>query len=176
MASLDEFKANIQGGGARANQFRITLGNPPTITGVNLTTEATSFMIKAASLPGQTITEIPVNFRGRQLFLAGDRVFETWTTTVINDTNFAVRRSMENWMNGINNLVQNTGEDNVSNYTSDMRIEQLDRNNQILYTYRLKTCWPTVIAPIDLNYDTVSEIETFDVTWRYTEFSVDGIN
>ena len=175
MASLDQFKATLQGGGARANQFRITLGSPNLAGTGNLTTQATSFMVKASSLPGQTITEIPVNFRGRQLFLAGDRTFETWTTTIINDTDFAVRRSMESWMNGINNLANNTGEDVLLNYTSDMRIDQLDRNDAIVYTYRLKTCWPTVIAPIDLNYDTVSEIETFDVTWRYTEFTIDGI-
>jgi len=26
-----------------------------------------------------------------------------------------------------------------------------------------------------LNYDTVSEIETFDVTWRYTSFSASNL-
>ena len=94
MASIDDFKAMIAGGGARANQYRAILTTPNTIF-TGLDSARTSFLVKATSLPGQTITEIPVNFRGRQLFLAGDRTFETWTTTIINDTDFMVRNAME---------------------------------------------------------------------------------
>ena len=174
MASIDDFKSQLTGGGARANQFRVTITTPAIFTGLgNL--EKTSFMVKAAQLPGQTITEIPVNFRGRQLFLAGDRTFETWNTTIINDTDFYVRRGMDRWMNGINNLRDNTGESDLNQFTSDLIVDQLDRDDSVLYSYTLRTCWPTVIAPIDLNYDTVSEVETFDVTWRYMSFTVGGI-
>jgi len=175
MASIDNFKSQLQGGGARANQFRVTVTTPAVATGLEGQFEKTSFMIKAAQLPGQTITEIPVNFRGRQLYIAGDRTFETWNTTIINDTDFFVRNGMESWMNGINDLVDNQGVDNMNLYVADLTIEQLGRDNLILKTYVLKDCWPTVVAPIDLNYDTVSEIETFDVTWRYTSFSASNL-
>ena len=171
--SIDQFKSRLRGGGARANQFRVSL-NPPAIS-TGLIPENASFMVKAAALPGQTITEIPVNFRGRQLFVAGDRTFETWTTTIMNDTDFAVRNAMESWMNGINDLETSIGVSNMALYTSDILIEQLDRDNSVLKTYTLKTCWPTAIAAIDLNMDTVSEIETFDVTWRYTSFSASSV-
>ena len=174
--SIDIFKSRLTGGGARANQFRVIMNSPAAIATPGLdSTEATSFMVKAAALPGQTITEIPVNFRGRQLFLAGDRTFETWTTTILNDTNFAVRTGIEQWMNGINDLETSTGLSNVSDYTADIIVEQLDRDDSVLKTYILTSCWPTVVAPIDLNMDTVSEIEQFDVTWRYTSFSIVGI-
>jgi len=88
-ANINQFKANIAGGGARANQFEVILANPA-IGGVGIDS-AMTFMIKAASLPGQTITEVAVPFRGRTLYLAGDREFETWTTTIINDTGFLVK-------------------------------------------------------------------------------------
>jgi hypothetical protein len=175
MASIDQFKAQLQGGGARANQFRVTVTTPAVATGLEGQFEKTSFMIKAAQLPGQTITEIPVNFRGRQLYIAGDRTFETWNTTIINDTDFFVRNGMESWMNGINNLDDNQGVDNMALYVADLFVDQLGRDGKILKSYTLKNCWPTVIAPIDLNYDTVSEIETFDVTWRYTSFSASNL-
>jgi len=174
--SIDDFKSRLQGGGARANQFRVIMNSPPALATPGLdSTESTSFMIKAASLPGQAITEIPINFRGRQLFLAGDRTFETWTTTVLNDTNFAVRNGIEQWMNGINDLETSIGQSNVSEYTADVIVQQLDRDDSILKTYILTSCWPTAVAAIDLNMDTVSEIETFDITWRYTSFSIVGI-
>ena len=171
--SIDQFKSRLSGGGARANQFRVSL-NPPAIT-TGLIPENASFMVKAAALPGQAITEIPINFRGRQLFVAGDRTFETWTTTIMNDTDFAIRNAMERWMSGINDLETSIGVTDMLEYTSDIIVRQLDRDNTILKSYVLKTCWPTVIAPIDLNMDTVSEIETFDVTWRYTSFSASSV-
>jgi hypothetical protein len=170
MASIDDFKSNLIGGGARANQYRVIMTTPTGIA-TGLDTVRTQYLVKATSLPGQTIPEVTVNFRGRQLFLAGDRTFETWTTTIINDTDFMVRNAIERWMNGINDLDENTGLVNVSDYTADITVEQLDRDDNILKQYVLKSCWPTAVGQIDLTYDTTNEIETFDVTWRYTSFT-----
>ena len=167
--SIDTFAANMAGGGARANQFRVIM-NTPTGIATGLQTTTTSFLVRTASLPGQTITEIPINFRGRQLFLAGDRTFETWSTTVFNDTDFMIRNALERWMNGINDLANATGLSNVRDYTADLRVQQLNRDDQVIKTYVLRNCWPTAIGAIELNMDTVSEIETFDITWRYTTF------
>jgi len=174
MASIDDFKSNLIGGGARANQYRVIMTTPTGIA-TGLDTVRTQYLVKATSLPGQTIPEVTVNFRGRQLFLAGDRTFEQWTTTVINDTDFMVRNAMERWMNGINNLETNTGLTNVADYTSQLIVEQLDRDDNVLKSYVLRNCWPTAVAPIELTYDTVSDIETFDVTWRYTSFTASSV-
>ena len=174
MASIDDFKSNLIGGGARANQYRVIMSTPSGIaTGLDVV--RTQYLVKATSLPGQTIPEVTVNFRGRQLFLAGDRTFETWTTTVINDTDFMVRNAIERWMNGINDLEENTGLVSVSDYSSQLTVQQLDRDDRILKQYILRNCWPTVVAPIELSYDTVSDIESFDVTWRYTSFSASNV-
>ena len=170
MAAIDDFKANLIGGGARANQFRVILNTPSGIA-TGLIAANAQFMIRSAALPGQTITEIPIQFRGRQLYLAGDREFETWTTTVLNDTDFAIRNGIERWMNGINDLQTNTGVTNVTEYTADMVVQQLDRDDAVLKQYVLTSCWPTAISAIDLNMDTASEVETFEITWRYTSFN-----
>jgi hypothetical protein len=82
---------------------------------------------------------------------------------------------MERWMNAINDLEENTGLTNVSDYTAQLVVQQLDRDDRILKSYTLRNCWPTIIAPIELSYDTVSDIESFDVTWRYTSFSASSV-
>jgi len=51
----------------------------------------------------------------------------------------------------------------------------LDRGDQVLKSYVLKNCWPTAVGAIELNMDTVSEIETFDITWRYTTFTASSV-
>ena len=104
MAQIDDFKAQLIGGGARANQFRVTI-TPPSGIATGLDVRRASFLCKASSLPAFSIPEIAIPFRGRQIYVAGDRIFdEAWTTTFLNDTDFALRTSLELWQNGINDL------------------------------------------------------------------------
>ena len=131
MARIDDFKANLIGGGARHNQFRVTITPPPGIA-IGIDVRRSSFLAKASNLPGQTLGEIPVPFRGRNIYIAGDREFETWSTTFINDTDFKVRIAMERWMNGINDLVENTGVSTPAEYSADLFVEQLDRDDTVL--------------------------------------------
>ena len=175
MATLDEFKANLIGGGARANQFRVTFNTPGAIA-TGLDVRKASFLIKAAALPGQTIAEIAVPFRGRNLYIAGDREFETWETTVINDTDFNVRNAMERWLNAINDLATNTGLSNVADYTADLTVEQLDRDDTVLKSYILRNCMPQGTGAIELSYETANAIEEFTVTWRYSHFEASSVN
>jgi len=168
MSTIDIFKANLTGGGARANQFRVFFTS---VGGIVQIPEKSLFLCKAASLPGQTVTEIPVPFRGRNLYLAGDREFETWDSTFINDTDFAIRNAVESWLNKMNNLVTGSGAPNVAEYTATLTVQQLGRDNQVLKTYVLENCMPTVVAPIDLSMETVNAVEEFAVTWRYTHFT-----
>ena len=173
MATLDEFKANLTGGGARANQFRVFFTSVNAIVPIP---EKSLFLCKAASLPGQTVTEIAVPFRGRNLYLAGDREFETWETTVINDTDFNIRNAMERWLNAINDTVTNTGLSNVADYTADLTVEQLDRDDTVLKSYILRNCMPQGTGAIELSYETANAIEEFSVTWRYSHFEASSVN
>ena len=160
---VDDFKAKLAGGGARPNLFKATV-NFPGYAGGNV--ELTSFMCKGAQLPGSTIAPLPISFRGRQLQIAGDRTFEPWTVTVINDTDFNVRDAMERWMNGINGHTTNTGFVNPADYQADLVVEQLDRDETVLKTYNFRGCFPTNITPIDLNYDATGQIEEFGVEFQ----------
>ena len=85
---VDDFKSKIRGGGARPNLFKCTINFPGYAEG---DVEVTSFLCKAAQLPASVIAPIVVPFRGRQLQIAGDRTFEPWTVTIINDTDFVIR-------------------------------------------------------------------------------------
>jgi len=175
MARIDDFKANLIGGGARANQFRVTITPPPGIA-IGLDVRRSSFLAKASNLPGQTLGEIAIPFRGRNIYIAGDREFETWTTTFINDTDFMIRNAMERWMNGINDTVENTGVSSPAEYTADLFVEQLDRDDTILKSYIFRNAYPLTTAAIEVGADTTNTIEEFEVTWRYQHFEASGVN
>ena len=176
MAAIDDFKANLLGGGARANQFRVTI-TPPAGIAIGLDVRRASFLVRGSNLPAQTLGEIVVPFRGRQIYIAGDRTFEeTWSTTFMNDTDFMVRNAMELWMNGINDLESGQGTSALADYQTDLQVEQLDRDDTILKTYIFRSAWPTTVAQIDLTSDTADAIEEFEVTWRYQHFEASGVN
>ena len=176
MASINDFKANLIGGGARANQFRVTITPPPGIA-IGLDVRRTSFMCKGTNLPAQELTPIEVPFRGRKIYIAGDREFtETWTTTFINDTDFMIRNALERWSNGINDLALNTGVIDPADYQTDLTVEQLDRDDTILKTYIFRSAWPVNISQIELTSEAADALEEFECTWRYQHFEASGVN
>lgn len=160
---VDDFKSKLRGGGARPNLFKATINFP---TYANGDVELTSFLCKAANLPASTTGLITVPFRGRQLKMAGDRVFDTWDVIIINDTDFNVRNAMERWMNGINAHSANTGITNPVDYEADLIVEQLNKDGTTAKTYNFRGCFPTNVEAIGLNYDNNDIIEEFGVSFQ----------
>ena len=176
VGTIDEFRSNFIGGGARPNQFKVEIQSPPGI-GIGLDTRNATFLAKTAALPAQTLGTIELSFRGRKLRIAGDRDFpDAWTVTFLNDTNFGIRDALERWMNGINDLVSGRGVSISADYQADLRVHQLDRDDNVLKTYVFRNAWPETLGEIALATDTTDAIEEFDVGWRYQHFEASGVS
>ena len=167
---ITDFKSKLAGGGARPNLFEVELAFPEEIAIDNDVKDKARFLVKAAALPASNITPIDVNFRGRILKIAGDRTFDTWTITVINDTDFSIRSAFEKWMNSINRLSDATGANNPADYQEDAYVHQLDRDGSTLRSYRFYDVFPTNISQVDLSYETVDTIEEFTVELQVLYF------
>ena len=184
--SIVDFKQKLTGGGARSNLFEVEIEYP---TEINVTTGAEGpkefgkFMIKAAEIPASNLGNIPVPFRGRVLPIAGDRTFDPWTVTIINDTNFRIREAMEVWSNSINDLQTSQGLINPVDYQTSAKVKQLSRKGgvdpgkiDVLREYRFEGIYPNVVSSIPLDYGATDQIEEFQVTFNYLFYSVtDGI-
>ena len=174
--NINDFKANLIGGGARANQFRVTITAPVGIS-IGLDVRKTSFLCKGANLPSTTITEIAIPFRGRNIYIAGDRAApEPWETTFYNDTDFMIKNAIERWSNGINDWISTQGVVAASDYQTDLTVEQLDRDDTILKTYIFRSAWPVSISAIELTSEAADALEEFECTWRYQHFEASGVN
>lgn len=167
MSNLSAFKANMVGGGARPNQYSVYITFPQQVQASTGLQQNINFLCRATSLPGGTIGEAPVFYRGRAIYLAGDREFEPWTITVYNDNNFSIRNTFEKWMNIMNNNQTNMGALYPLTYQSDMYVNQEDRNGGILKTYKFVEAFPIAISEIELNYEENNRVEEFQVTFRY---------
>jgi hypothetical protein len=153
LRTISNFKSKLTGGGARANLFEVVLTFPDTAQPDSEVLEKARFLVKSANLPASNVSPIEVPFRGRTLKIAGDRSFESWTVTVMNDTDFAIRSAFERWMNTINRLSDNTGLTNPADYQADAYVYQLDRDGTTLRSYRFFDTFPTQVGPIELSYD-----------------------
>ena len=166
LRTITDFKSKMAGGGARPNLFEVELVFPDPLAIENDVKEKSRFLVKAALLPASNITPIEVNFRGRILKIAGDRTFDTWTVTVINDVDFAIRSAMEKWMDFINSMEDATGAQDPALYQPDAYVHQLDRDGSTLRTYKFHDIFPTNISAIDLSYETVDSVEEFTVEFQ----------
>ena len=183
-STISQFKSQLRGGGARPNLFEvdITLG-PNNNYWADKGQDDFQFLCKATSMPTQTIGSVDVPFRGRILKVAGDRTFEPWSVTVINDENFSIRKSFEAWGEAINGMEGGSGIVAPSDYMASGTIKQLGRTdiatretgsptkttgdgNNVLYSYKVQDIWPSEIGSIDLSYESSDAIEEFTVTFQ----------
>ena len=163
LRKITDFKSKLTGGGARPNLFEVVLSFPTAAATDSATLDKARFLVKAAALPASNVAPIDVPFRGRILKIAGDRTFDTWTITVINDTDFAIRSAFEKWMNTINKVSDNTGTTDPTLYQADAYVYQLDRTGETLRAYHFYDIFPTNISAIELSYDSTDAIQEFTV-------------
>ena len=182
--TISNFKSAMIGGGARPNLFEVELTTLP--GGIAWDADNFRFMCKSANLPAQNIASIDVPFRGRTFKVAGDRTIDVWSITIINDEDFALRKSFEAWSELIAKLDNNLGATDPSAYMVNARVFQLGRgsvpssqsnsgdSNAVLAEYEFVDIFPTSVSQIDLSYDSSDTIEEFTVEFQVQSFNVIG--
>ena len=186
--SITNFRDRLVGGGARPNMFEVNITLPEQVQGLGDISQDMRFLVKAAEIPAANIGNIPVPFRGRVLPVAGDRTFNPWTVTVINDAQFNIRDAMEQWSNLINDLQFDVGDINPADYQTKAEVFQLSRQSQgsggqsagkggeiiqTLRTYNFEGIYPNAVSSIPLDYGATDQIEEFQVTFNYLFWTTD---
>ncbi len=187
--SITNFRDRLVGGGARPNFFEVNITIPESVAKFGDVDTDMRFMIKAAEIPASNIGNIPIPFRGRVLPVAGDRTFDPWTVTIINDTSFNIRDTMEQWSNSINDLQFDGGITNPAGYQTDAFVTQLGRvndnsgqlssgtdNMQQIRQYKFFGIYPNAVSSIPLDYGATDNIEEFQVTFNYIYWTVQAGN
>ena len=186
--SITNFRDRLVGGGARPNMFEVNITLPEQIAPNGDISQDMRFLVKAAEIPAANIGNIPVPFRGRVLPVAGDRTFDPWTVTIINDAQFNIRDAMEQWSNLINDLQFDVGDINPADYQTKAEVFQLSRQSQgsggqsagkggeiiqTLRTYNFEGIYPNAVSSIPLDYGATDQIEEFQVTFNYLFWTSD---
>ena len=160
--------------GVRPNMFQVDITFPGT---VEADQTLVSYMCKSAALPASNVGVIEVPFRGRTVKIAGDRTFDNWSATFINDKEMKSRAYFEQWLNQINTHKANTGAiQDPTAYGRSVVIRQLEKDNSPagseLRSYKLWYAFPISTSAIDLAYDSNDQIEEFSVEFQYSYWTV----
>ena len=167
--NINEFKSQLTGGGARPSLFQVQITNPvEPVADFKL-----PFKIKAAALPSSTLGSYQIPYFGRTVKYAGDRVFDDWPVTIINDEDFLIRNAMEAWSNSINSHDSNI-RTLPQDYKSNAIITQYGKDGTALRTYVFEGLYPVTVDAIPVGWDQSDVIEEFGVTFQYDLWRVEG--
>ena len=172
--NVERFKSALTNGGARANQFAVQLSFPTYVGAQSIAVARAPFLVNIAELPGQTINPAIVQYRGREVKFAGDRIYAPWTITILNDAEMSIRNGIEQWMGGMEDYATKTGRLQPSEYQRDLEVYQLDRNGNILKSYKLANAFPVDLSPVALDFGANDQISQFTVTFQYQHYTVDN--
>ena len=171
--NINEITSQLVFGGARPALFQVIFNNPVNAAG----DVKVPFMCKAAQIPASTVGTIEVPYFGRKIKIAGDRTFAEWTVTIVNDEDFLIRNSMEEWMQSINSHLGNIrkfGAASPSLYKESADVTQYSKTGVPIREYKFNGIFPTEVSTIDLDWNSTDAIEEFTVTFQYDYWEVSG--
>ena len=181
--TIDKFRAGaLAKGGARANLFEVS------IKGVGATGSLSAgainefrFACKAAAIPAMAVATVDVPYFGRVIKVPGNKTFENWAVTIINDEGFAIRNGMEKWI-----AAMGTHEGNVATIGTDFTatggtlfgnatVTHYDKSNdKTIAEYKFLNIFPVSIGEIALGWDANDAIEEITVEFAYDYWTQAG--
>lgn len=170
--NINEIRSHLVRGGARPTLFQVQITNP-----INGSQDLeVPFMVKASSLPQLSVSQIIVPYFGRQIYVPGDRNWQPWTATIINDENFKIRNAIEHWNTAMNSLEGNLATEGSppSLYKSQATVIHYGKDGEELRIYQFNGIFPMEVAPIQLSWEQRDTIEEFEVTFSFDDFEVVG--
>ena len=176
---LSNFISDI-GQGVKPNMFIVDIAFPSEVAGAADDADMVNLLCKSAALPASNLGVIEVPFRGRTVKIAGDRTFDTWTATFVNDKEMKIRAYFEQWLEQINTHETNNAPlftpSLTDGYVRNLKVKQLEKNatesGSVLRQYELYYAFPTNVSQIDLAYDSNDQIEEFTVEFQYSYWKV----
>lgn len=180
--NINRFRAEgLVRGGARPTNFTVTLTFPDLVNVPGAASKA-QLLITAAKLPESILGEVPVPYFGRTIKLAGNRQYDDWDVTILNDEDFLLRNVFEAWHNAINTTVSNRLDPRVANispalggsYKTTALVTQFSKegpggidSDGAIKTYKFEGLFPIMVSDIPLNAADINQIESFQVRFAY---------
>ena len=169
--TISDFRGKaLNKAGARANLFEVGITGSA-VQKFALNTTEFNFSCKASAIPAMAVGVVEVPYFGRVVKVPGNKTFDNWTVTVINDEDFNLRNGFEKWMEGMG-----THQGNVSTISAgdgtlygDATVIHYGKagDTSKLAEYKFANIFPVAVSEIALGWDANDAIEEFTVEFAY---------
>ena len=155
------------------NLFRVSI-QFPTFLGGQLATEQIEFLCQGAAIPSGTTGTIEIPFKGTMLKLAGDNTYSDWTVSILNNQDFNIYKTIQRWRSFQKSDALGTKSNDLS-YKSVATIEQLDGDENVIYTCSLIGLFPSTVAELTRGQGENDSVDIFDATFVYDMIVGDNV-
>ena len=172
--TIDTFRTNaLSAGGARANLFDVTIAGVAATTHLATGVAQFKFACKAANIPAMAVGVVEVPYFGRVVKVPGNKTFENWSVTIINDEGFAIRSGFEKWVASMGTHIGNVQSTASSALESGLygaaEVTHFGKTGKddILAVYNFINIFPVSVSEIALGWDANDAVEEFTVEFAY---------
>ena len=179
--TISEFRGKaLNNAGARANLFDVTMTGA---SAAGLNASEFTFACKAAQIPAMAVATIDVPYFGRTIKVPGNKTFDNWTVTIINDEGFHIRNGFEKWIAAMGSHAGNVASigadfagEGGSLYGSAI-VQHYKKTSAAITQakYSFVNIFPVSIAEIALAWDANDAIEEFTVEFAYDYWTHEGV-
>ena len=172
--TISEFRGKaLNNAGARANLFDVTMIGA---AAAGLNASEFTFACKAAAIPAMAVGVVEVPYFGRVVKVPGNKTFDNWTVTIINDEGFTIRNGMEKWLATMGTHLGNINSATNENLYGQGTVKQYAKTGGAsIATYSFVNIFPVNMSEITLGWDANNAIEEFTVEFAYDYWTHTGV-
>ena len=179
--TIDKFRTTaLSAGGARANLFDVTISDIDANLMTAIAVKEFTFACKAANIPAMAVGVVEVPYFGRVVKVPGNKTFDNWRVTIINDEGFLVRNGMEKWVASMGTHIGNVQSAASSNLTSALygnaTVQHYGKTGTAskIASYNFVNIFPVSVSEITLGWDANDAIEEYTVEFAYDYWTHTG--
>jgi len=172
--TIDTFRSGaLSAGGARANLFEVVISDIDATLMTAAGVKEFTFACKAAAIPAMAITAVEVPYFGRVVKVPGNKTFDNWSVTIINDEGFAIRNGFEKWVASMGTHIGNVQSTASSALESGLygsaEVTHYGKtgSTDVIAIYNFINIFPVSVGEITLGWDANDAIEEFTVEFAY---------
>ena len=180
--TIDTFRTTaLSAGGARANLFDVTISDIDNNLLTAIAVKEFTFACKAANIPAMAVGVVEVPYFGRVVKVPGNKTFDNWSVTVINDEGFIVRNGFEKWVASMGTHIGNVQSAASSALTGalygDATVQHYGKKGPTdkIAEYKFVNIFPVSIGEIALDWSSNDAIEEFTVEFAYDYWTHKGV-
>lgn len=154
----------------RSDRFEVEITFPAGVSNSTNTVNIATLYCEEASIPGMSVTNLPVKIGPWTTYRAYNVEFITTEIvfTFIADGKWQLREAFEEWMNLCADRVSKEVQYTKYIISESIKVSSLDTNNNIIATWEYKNCMPKMINIVPVsssNPGVMRHTVTFSAEW-----------